>query len=90
MSTISCREHGEQADAAVCIHIVQTLNDRKARGFLAQIDDDGGHSAICIHCNEMPFEEWERTKLETFAMICFECYRKAAKINGAEILGATQ
>jgi len=90
MSTIDCIEHGQQVDAAVCGHIVQTLKDRKARGFLAQIDDDGGHSAICTYCNEMPIAEWERTQRENFAIVCFECYRKAAKLNGVEIPGAKQ
>jgi hypothetical protein len=85
MSTIACSEHGDRTAAAVCIHIVQTLKDSEPRGFLAQIDPDGEHSAICIDCNEMPFDEWERTKLETLAMICFECYRKAADMNGEEI-----
>ncbi|MEQ1865000.1 MAG: hypothetical protein ABL996_10140 [Micropepsaceae bacterium] len=85
MSTIACSEHGERTAAAVCIHIVQTLKDMEPRGFLPQIDDDGGHSAICIVCNEMPFDEWERTKLESFAMICLECYRKAADLNDADI-----
>ena len=86
MSTpVICGEHGESIAAAVCLHISQTLKDKKPRGFLPLVDGDGMHSAICIECNEMPFEEWERTRAENLAIICFECYRKAAKLNGAEV-----
>ena len=85
MSTVACSQHGEGLATAVCAHIVQTLRDQEPRGFLPMIDEDGEHSAICITCNEMPFAEWEKTRIENLAIICFECYRTAAKLNDAEI-----
>lgn len=86
---IHCELHGDCTAAYVCGHILATLRDQKPRGFLDHVDEDGDHQAICLACNTMPFEEWERTGPANMAAICWGCFERAATINGldATVLG---
>lgn len=83
--TIHCELHGDRTAAYVCAHILETLEDEEPRGFLDLVDEDGDHQAICIACNTMPFEDWERTAAENMRAICWGCFERAAAINGVDV-----
>ena len=78
---IVCDVHGESVATYVCTHICDTLQDGVPRGFLWQLND-GEYDAICAACNAMPDEAWEEQASDTLRLLCFECYAKAAELNG--------
>ena len=82
---IQCDEHGESVATFVCVHVAETLLDRKPRGFLWSIDTDGEYQAVCPTCRETPDEEWETRAKEVGRVLCFGCYKKAATLNGVDI-----
>jgi len=79
--TVQCDRHGEQDWAAVCEHIMATLQDRKPRGFCWTLDDDGHYQALCSSCEAMDDAAWERVRGQVHRIICIGCYREAASIN---------
>jgi hypothetical protein len=82
---IECREHGAGESAAVCAHILETLRDGVPRGFCCTSDEADDYQAICSGCQEMDQAEWDRVRSDLHVIICRECCRKAAAINGYEL-----
>jgi hypothetical protein len=87
-TTVICGEHGEQPRTYVCDHIVQTLRDRRPRGFFFDADSDQEYpDAWCGQCDEMLHAaggEWTE-ELGTTAhvrLLCARCYLTAKAING--------
>jgi hypothetical protein len=56
---INCSLHGDSEVTIVCLHIVETLHDRAARGFWWALDDDGEYQATCTLCHEMDRDEFD-------------------------------
>ena len=83
--TISCDVHGERACAIVCVHIVETLKDSEPRGFHWSLDEDGEHQATCSSCSDMDDSIWETLEVELGRVLCFECYCRAATLNGVSM-----
>ena len=82
---ISCRQHGDQQAAMVCVHVVESLSDGVARGFYWCLDDDSGYNATCDGCRDMTEEAWEATHVELGRAVCLECFAQAGRINGVAI-----
>ncbi|WP_215408428.1 hypothetical protein [Vibrio gigantis] len=85
---IKCCVHGEQQETFVCQHIIQTLEDGKARGFWWANDPENERpDAWCTECEHMvqiTNGEWTEES-EAFAkvsLLCGACYDKAKSING--------
>jgi hypothetical protein len=83
---IVCDVHGESVATIVCVHILDTLQDDAPRGFWWAVDDEGEYDAICEECNNMSDEEWAASSTENCCVLCFECYARAAKLNGIEMV----
>jgi hypothetical protein len=85
---VVCRTHGEQRETFVCKHIVETLHDRRPRGFFwAGGDGDGDECAWCAECEDKRIaagEEWtdELTNDMGIALLCGSCFDTAKRING--------
>jgi hypothetical protein len=84
---INCSLHGDSEVTIVCLHIVETLHDRAARGFWWALDDDGEYQATCTLCHEMDRDEFDARVRELGRVLCFSCYCDAARLNGVEIVG---
>ena len=82
---MNCAEHGDRAWAAGCAHLLDTLRDGVPRGFWWVIDDEGGYQALCSSCEEMDSTEWERVREDLHAILCVECFRRAASINNVAL-----
>ena len=83
---VECAEHGNSAATAVCTHILGTLQDGVPRGFSWFVDEEGEYQAFCSACEDMDQDEWERVSIDLCVILCLECYRKAAAINGVELI----
>lgn len=84
---IECCEHGKQQATFVCQHIVQTLVDKKPRGFWsAEGSENSRPDSWCSECEAKVQEtngEWN-DESETFAdikLMCGSCYDRAKEIN---------
>jgi len=90
---VQCEEHGDSVATFVCVHISQTLDDTKPRGFLWSVDDDGEYQAMCSDCDALSAsvseEEWERLENELcpIEILCLSCFKRAAKLNQINIPG---
>ena len=84
-ATVRCSEHGEQAWAAVCRHIADSVTDGVPRGFTYVIGDDGGYQAFCDDCEALSAAEWERVRSDVHTIICLACCRRAAALNNVEL-----
>jgi hypothetical protein len=82
---VACDEHGEDLATYVCVHVLDSLQDKKPRGFLWSLDDDDDYSAICQECNDMSDEEWEQKSSDLLRVLCLGCFKKAAELNGVRI-----
>ena len=82
---VTCEEHGENLATIVCVHIIDTLRDRKPRGFLWSVEDEDDYSAVCQACRNMPDDEWSRLAVELGRVVCFGCFKKAAILNGVKV-----
>ena len=51
--TLICEKHGQQNEAIICSHLVQTLADRRPRGLIWSRDEDGAINAYCVGCKDM-------------------------------------
>ena len=83
--TVTCAEHGDRDWAAVCAHILETLQDEVPRGFWWVIDDEGGYQAFCTECEHMDGAEWERVREDMCTILCIECFLRAASINNVAL-----
>ncbi len=88
--TIDCEDHGKQKAAYVCQHIVMTLDDGQARGFVWTRDEDGAINAYCDACDaalEKNGGEWtpELEAASDMGMLCEMCTAQAARINGEDV-----
>ena len=84
-ATIHCDAHGDQAWAAVCRHVADTIGDGVPRGFTYVIDDEGAYQAFCDDCEALSAAEWERVRSAVHTIICVECFRRAAVLNQVEL-----
>ncbi len=69
----------------VCFHIVDTLHDDVARGFRWSLDEDGEYQATCDACSDMADEDWNQVVGEYGRLLCFECFSRAASLNGVTL-----
>ena len=83
--SIECDTHGSQKAAAVCAHILETLQDETRRGFCLATNEEGDFQALCTNCGETDLEEWLRVRDDLHVMICFQCFRRAAELNNLEL-----
>jgi hypothetical protein len=88
---VMCDTHGEQQATFVCQHIVQSLQDGKARGFwTADNPDNPRPDAWCTECEAVVQQnngQWDE-KEEEFAkvtLLCGACYDKVIEINAGII-----
>jgi len=85
---ISCNEHGESAQTFVCSHIIASLKDGQPRGFVyTTLDPNDEPNAYCSACEEMlnaSGGEWteELEKKAGVKLLCYECFLRAARLNG--------
>ena len=84
---LTCEKHGEQNEAIICIHLVNTLTDRKPRGFIWSRDDDGSINAYCIGCKDMVDRaggEWTEALQDKagLAIACEACIMPLFELNG--------
>jgi hypothetical protein len=82
---IHCDKHGETKATYVCLHVVQTLKDRKARGFAWCVADDGYLYADCSACNALSEDEWRELIPTHGRVLCFGCFKVAAALNDADV-----
>jgi hypothetical protein len=87
---VECDEHGAAASTIVCMHVADGLRDGRPRGFLWSIDDEGEHQAVCSDCDALSQDEWSRVAVDFGRVLCFECYLRAARMNGVEVAGVGQ
>ncbi len=85
MTRIRCGTHGEQDETFVCVHIVESLKDGEARGFVWNVSD-GVFEALCETCNDLSEAEFAARQHEIVARLCFGCFQDAAALNGVEIV----
>ncbi len=84
---VECDEHGKQQATYVCQHTVQTLIDKKPRGFWWSNDADNPRpDAWCSECEVKIQEtdgEWndESEAFASIKLLCGACYDKAKEIN---------
>ncbi|MGP9827742.1 hypothetical protein ACT048_25045 [Ectopseudomonas khazarica] len=84
---ITCSTHGRQQATYVCQHIVETLKDRKPRGFWSSEENPGNPrpDSWCNKCEEMvnAAGEWnDETEAEAgVSLICGACYDNAKALN---------
>lgn len=88
MDLIDCETHGEQEEAFVCTHLVESLKKRKGVGFYFASEPRG--DAWCNLCEEIRIKEggssgdWNE-RSEEFAdisIVCGKCYDQIKAING--------
>ena len=84
---IECSEHGKQQATYVCQHIVQSLLDRKPRGFWwsSECSENPRPDAWCSECEDLVNRvgEWN-DESEGFAgvkLLCAACYDQAKEMN---------
>ena len=87
METVECCTHGEQQATFVCRHIVQSLEDNRARGFWwsSESDERGRPDAWCSKCEEVVAKSggWdeESEKFAGVSLLCGSCYDEAKELN---------
>lgn len=81
---IRCDKHGDQAWAAVCRHVADSVGDGVPRGFTFVVED-GAYQAFCDDCEALSAEAWERVRSDVHTIICVECFRRAAALNNVEL-----
>ena len=84
---LQCEKHGEQSEAFVCSHIVETLADRKPRGIVWSRDEDGSINAYCDACDAALKEaggDWtdELQDKAGIGLVCEACILPAFALNG--------
>jgi hypothetical protein len=84
---VGCAEDISDTDPAVCVHLVQSLDDGEPRGFLWNIDEYGQYLALCEQCNALTDEQWERDHGDIMRIVCFVCFSKAGRLNGVTLPG---
>jgi hypothetical protein len=88
-NTVACSEHGPQPKTYVCDHILQTLRDRRPRGFfVVPADNQEYPDAWCGECEEMiqaAGGEWtdELMPAAKVRLLCARCYLAAKALNGS-------
>jgi hypothetical protein len=83
MSTpLICDIHGNNVATIVCSHILDTLAYKQKRGFRWHLDEDGEYQAVCDDCEAMSVEEWKAESEKHGRVLCYECYKSAAALNG--------
>ena len=88
MQTIECDQHGRQDVTLVCQHVVQTLHDRRPRGFFWPGESSEPRpDARCGECNQMLEAagwEWSEPAIEHahIQILCAACYDEAKALNG--------
>ena len=82
---ITCGTHGKQDTTYVCNHIVDSLKDGEACGFVWN-KADGDFQALCAACNDMTDEEFAERQADIISMLCFGCFQDAAALNGIDLL----
>lgn len=78
---VICEVHGTQQKAYVCKHIVETLQDRKPRGFFWSND-----SGWCSECEDLRINsggDWTDDLMNEIGvkLVCSGCFEKAKRIN---------
>ena len=79
---IACTTHGQAEATAVCPHLVDTLEDSRARGFNWTTDPDGVIQAFCDRCWNATDAEWAPLSAAGCRIICVSCLDQVAAING--------
>jgi hypothetical protein len=87
--SVNCPIHGDQRATFVCKHIVQSLRDRRPRGFFWADEDRASESecAWCAECEDRRVAaggDWsdELTDEMNIALLCGSCFDTAKRING--------
>lgn len=81
MAQMNCPIHGDQRQTLVCQHIVDTVNDGKARGFHWNRRDGSEYEAVCTECKQIP-ESQQKTRLAPIVRgICIQCFAEAGRKN---------
>jgi hypothetical protein len=84
---VNCCEHGKQQETFVCQHIVQTLHDKKPRGFWWSTErpENPRPDAWCSECEDLSNKcgGWvgEAEELASIKILCGTCYDNAKEIN---------
>lgn len=86
---IACEKHGEQNEAFICSHLVETLKDRKPRGVIWSRDEEGAINAYCEACDaglKAAGGAWteELEEQAGIVAVCEACMMPVFKLNGAE------
>lgn len=90
MYYVDCCEHGRQEETFVCQHIVETLKDKKPRGFWWYSEQNAPRpDAWCHECNDrVKATDWEWTedneKLANIQLLCGKCYDNAKDLSLVE------
>jgi hypothetical protein len=95
---VQCATHGQQPQAFLCRHIVQSLDTQQAIGFHWSSEDHGAHpDAWCNDCEDARVAsggDWTEPVLEQVGvtLVCGSCYQAAKSIwlkaRAADGLGA--
>ena len=87
INLVYCSEHGQQEETFVCQHIVETLKDKKPRGFFwSSSQNIKRPDAWCYDCNtrvKAMDGEWTEDieKHANIQLLCGKCYDNAKKLN---------
>lgn len=86
MKVVTCDEHGEQEATFVCQHLVQTIRDKRPRGFWTSDSDQKFPDAWCTECEHRVQAadcEWtdEVESHLKVTMVCSACYEQARRLN---------
>ncbi len=84
MNKIDCDKHGSNEETFVCSHILETLQTKTPTGFHWILDEEGGVQAFCDACWNATDDEWAEMSGTVCRMICLNCLKNAATINGLE------
>jgi hypothetical protein len=79
---INCVRHGEQRRAFVCVHLVETAEDGKPRGFVWKRDAEGEYEAFCTPCSQISAERWAKIYEQQGTAICLQCFAGIGRMNG--------
>ena len=83
--TLKCATHGEREATFVCKHIVDSLYDRRARGFFWT--DEDGLAGWCLECEEIRLElGWckDLYRIMDLKPLCRSCFELARGVNCVE------
>ncbi|UPR53321.1 hypothetical protein ITG09_06775 [Vibrio cyclitrophicus] len=89
---IECSVHGKQQETFVCQHIVQSLEDKKARGFWwSETPGNERSDAWCSECESKVKDtngEWtpEILAFAKVTLLCGACYDQAKLINFPKLI----